>query len=283
MKTIDEYKAALEWRLAGAGLESSDLANELRYSETADELLSLLKMHMTQWVLDFKVTGAELESLFGQKRLSEYGIYTGNRQVTINEAYSVYAFGQASIVQRGDYCVAHFFEHSSGEIMDGKGRFYHQSTGKAYDGSLIFAHHEANVTAFDQAQLTLMDQAKGELYQQSSGIATGHGTLYCHDSSFGFLTGNSMGWFLHNSMGQCEGNSQFLARHAADVEAYGQCTGFAREKATISLADKAKLSLGPDFEGVIHQSNRTPIEQMTEAECSKFIGVKAPRKQGLGL
>lgn len=282
METVDTYKQELLSRLNDAGLQNSVLADGLYGCSTASELLNVLRMNMTQWVLYFQVTGAELEKVFSQERLRQEGIYTGDMAVTVDEAYSFYAFGRASVTQKGDYCTGHFYEQSCGEIIDGKGRFYQQARGKAYEGSLIFAHQETTVIAYDQAQLTLMDRAKGTLYQQGSGIATGHATLYCHDNSYGFLTGHSFGWFLHNSVGQCEGNSQFLARHATDVEAYGQSTGYGREKATVSLADKAKLYLSPDFEGTIHQSNRMPIEPMNQEMLALYVENTVSRKQGLG-
>lgn len=282
MDTLDNYKNELLARLNDAGLSNSELANGLYASSTASELLECLRLNMTQWVLDFQVTGAELERVFSRELLRGEGIFTGDMAVTVDEAYSFYAFGRAAVTQKGDYCTGHFYEHSSGEIWDGKGRFYQEASGKAYDGALIFAHQQATVVANDQAQLTLLDHAKGTLYAQSSGIATGQATLYCHDNSYGFLTGHSFGWFLHNSVGQCEGNSQYLARHATDVEGYGMSVGYAREKASISLADKARLYLSPDFEGVTHQSNRTPIEPMTQEMIMKYTEIKAASRQGLG-
>lgn len=282
MKAIENYKQELEQRLAQAGLENSDLSLDLRGCCTAGELLSLLKQRMTQWVLDFQVTGSELEEVFSQTRLKELGIFTGDQKVTVEEAYSFYAFDRASVIQKGDYCVGHFYEHATGEVLDGKARFYHQTSGTAYNGSMLFAHQDANVVAHDQSQLTLMDRAKGTLYAQSSGIASGQSTLTCHDNSFGFLTGHSSGHFLHSSMGQCEGNSRFIARHAADVEAYGHSSGCAQEKATISLAEKAELSVSPDFEGIIQQSNRTPIAKLSQQELSELMDTNLQRPKHLG-
>ena len=218
------FKNEILSRAKEQGACKTEYARALK-AQTFEELMGVIKDNF-EWVVTHKIIDEELVGEY-RKEFSENDIvwnkdlYKGFLLVTDN----------AEVVAHSDFA----------GIYKGYWKGFCRTRVYAYDYSIVIAHEDTFVKAFNRAKVHANDNAKVDAYGKTTVEANENAKVYAKDNSTVYALDNSTVKARDNSTVYAHDNSTVYANDNSTVYAYGNSTVKARDNSTVYAHENTKV------------------------------------------